>query len=257
MKDLRIVLPAYNEEASIGEVISRVKKACPEAEIIVVDDGSKDRTSAIARGTGVKIISNPINLGKGGATKVGFVHDSHNGINYLAFIDADGTYPPERIPELYDLCKQKGYDIAVGSRLLRKNNGMPRIRRLGNKIFAGLLTFYSGRRTTDTSTGLRVFNVRLLPVIETLPNGLDFDTSMTTRALFGGLAYVEVPIEYNRRAGNSKLSSFKDGYRFLKVIMNAARQHRPMLFYCTLGIPFSLVESLIRVVSAARARDGD
>jgi glycosyltransferase involved in cell wall biosynthesis len=246
MKDLRIVIPAYNEEASIAEVISRVRKACPEAEVIIVDDGSKDRTAEIVGNCGVKVISNHTNLGKGGATKVGFVHNLNNGINYLAFIDADGTYPPERIPELYDLCKQRGYDMAVGSRLVRKNNGMPRIRILGNKIFAGLLTFYSGKRTTDTSTGLRVFNVRLLPMIETLPNGLDFDTSMTTKALFGGLAYVEVPIEYNRRAGTSKLNNLKDGYRFLRVIMNATRQHKPWLFYFTLGIPFLVVNLLVK-----------
>jgi len=246
MKDLRIIIPAYNEEASIGAVIDRVRKACPEAEVVVVNDGSKDRTAEIVRNCGVKVISNHTNLGKGGATKVGFVHDLNNGINYLAFIDADGTYPPERIPELYDLCKQRGYDIAVGSRLIRNNNGMPRIRRLGNKIFADLLTFYSGKRTTDTSTGLRVFNVRLLPVFESLPNGLDFDTSMTTRALFEGLAYTEIPIEYYRRAGTSKLSNFKDGYRFLRVIMNDTRQYKPWLFYFTLGIPFLVVNLLVK-----------
>lgn len=256
MKDLRIVIPAYNEETGIGKVIGRVRKACPEAEVIVVDDGSKDRTAEIVRNYGVKVISNHTNLGKGGATKAGFVHNLNNGINYLAFIDADGTYPPESIPELYDLCKQRGYDIVVGSRLIRKNNGMPRIRRLGNKIFAGLLTFYSGKRTTDTSAGLRVFNVRLLPMIETLPNGLDFDTAMTTKALFGGLAYVEVPIEYNRRAGKSKLSSLKDGYRFLNVIMKATRQHRPWLFYCTLGIPFLMIDLLVKLGLMLRARDG-
>jgi len=254
MKDLRIVIPAYNEEESIAEVISRVRKACPEAEVIVVDDGSKDRTAEIVRNCGVKVISNHTNLGKGGATKVGFVHNLNNGINYLAFIDADGTYPPESIPELYDMCKQRGYDIAVGSRLIRKNNGMPRIRRLGNKIFAGLLTFYSGKRTTDTSTGLRVFNVRLLPVFESLPNGLDFDTAMTTRALFEGPSYVEISIEYNRRAGTSKLNNLKDGYRFLRVIMNATRQHKPILFYCTLGIPYLILDAMVRYMSTRRLR---
>jgi len=254
MKDLRIVIPAYNEEASIAEVISRIRKACPKAEVVVVNDGSKDSTAEIVRNCGVKVISNHTNLGKGGATKAGFVHNLNNGINYLAFIDADGTYPPERIPELYDLCKQKGYDIAVGSRIIRKNNGMPRIRRLGNKIFAGLLTFYSGKRTTDTSTGLRVFNVRLLPMFESLPNGLDFDTSMTTRALFEGLSYTEIPIEYYRRAGTSKLNNFKDGYRFLRVIMNATRQYRPLLFYCTFGIPYLILDAMVRYMSTRRLK---
>ena len=254
MKDLRIVIPALDEESGIGEVIDRALKACPEAEVVVVDDGSKDRTAEIARGKGVKVISNPTNYGKGGATKVGFKYNSRSHINYLAFIDGDNTYPPESLPELYRLCNEEHIEIAVASRFLGKNEGMPRMRRIGNKIFAILLSFYSGRRTTDTSTGMRVFNARLLPVVEPLPNGLDFDTAMTTIALFEGLSYIEIPIEYYDRAGDSKLNNLKDGYRFLKVIMNTTRRHKPLLFYCTLGIPFLLIELLIKVDSTLRTR---
>lgn len=252
MKDLRIVIPAYNEELCIGEVIDRIKKLCPEAEIVVVDDASKDRTAQIAQGKGVKVVSNPTNYGQGGATKVGFKYNLHNNINYLAFIDADNTYPSESLPELYRLCKEEHIEVAVASRFLGKNEGMPWIRKLGNRIFAIMLSFYSGKRTTDTATGLRVFNIRLLPMIETLPNGLDFCTSMTTRALFEGLSYVETPIEYYRRAGTSKLNNFKDGYRFLRVIMQATRQYRPVLFFCTLGIPFLLVDFIVNSISVPR-----
>lgn len=250
MKDLRIVIPAYNEESSIGEVIDRVRKACPKAEVVVVDDGSKDRTAEIARSNGVKVISNPTNYGKGGATKVGFKYNLHSGIKYLAFIDADNTYPPESLPELYRLCKEEHMEVAVASRFLGKNEGMPRMRKIGNKIFAILLSCYSGKQTTDTSTGLRVFSARLLPMVEPLPDGLDFDTAMTTIALFKGLSYTEIPIEYHQRAGESKLNNLKDGYRFLKVIMNTTRQHRPLLFYCTIGIPFMLAEAILRIYTA-------
>ena len=142
MKDLRIVVPAYNEESGIGEVVDRVIKACPEAEVIVVDDGSRDRTAVIVKQKGVKVISNPTNYGKGGATKVGFRYNSRNGINYLAFIDGDNTYPPESLPELYRLCKDEHVEIAVASRFLRKNHGMPRMRKIGNRIFAILLSFF-------------------------------------------------------------------------------------------------------------------
>lgn len=252
MKDLRIVIPALDEESGIGEVIDRVTKACPAAELVVVDDGSRDKTAAIAREKGVEVVSNATNCGKGGATKVGFTHNLHNGVSYLAFIDADNTYPPESLPELYRLCKQEHIELAVASRFLGRNDGMPQMRKIGNKIFAILLSFYSGKRTTDTSTGLRVFSARLLPMVDPLPDGLDFDTAMTTIALFQGLTYAEIPIDYCERSGESKLSNLTDGYRFLKVIMNATRQHRPLLFYCTLGIPFLLVESLIRVFSAVR-----
>lgn len=129
MKDLRIVIPAYNQEESIAEVISRVKKACPEAEVIVVDDGSKDRTAQITRDNGVKVISNSTNLGYGRSLTVGFSYNSGHDyqIMYLAFLDADGTYPVEKIPKLYSLCKARGHDIAVGSLFLGKNEGYQEI----------------------------------------------------------------------------------------------------------------------------------
>ena len=252
MHNLKIVVPAHNEESSIAEVLQRIKRACPEAEITVVDDASTDRTAEIVKGLNINIVSNPKKYGKGGATKVGFLHNLHEGIKYLAFIDADNTYPPERFPDLYRMCKDQQIDLVVGSRFLGKNEGMPRMRKLGNKIFAIMLSFYSNRKTTDTSTGMRILNTDLLGAVTPLPNGLDFDTAMTTWVLFNDLAYAEVPIDYFERSGKSKLSNFKDGYRFLKVIMTATRQHRPILFYFTLGIPFLLLEFTITRIADYR-----
>ncbi len=252
MQDLRIVIPAYNEEAGIAETIDRVKGACPESEIIVVDDASKDTTAQIARGRGVEVISNAANRGKGGATKVGLHHHTNRSITYLAFIDADSTYPPESVPKLYQLCKDDGFQLAIGSRFLSKNRGMPGIRKIGNRLFAIMLSFYSGKRTTDTSTGLRVFNIALLPLLEHTPDGLDFDTAMTAAVLFEGIKYAEIPIEYYARLGNSKLSSLRDGYRFLRVIMNATRKYRPLLFYFTLGIPFLMIDFIVNHLSVPR-----
>ena len=247
MKDLRIVIPAHNEESSIAVVLQRIKGTCPEAEIVVVDDASTDRTAEIVKGLNINIVSNPEKCGKGGATKVGFTHNLHEGIKYLAFIDADNTYPPERFPELYRLCKEQHIDLVVGSRFLGKNEGMPWIRKIGNKIFAVMLSFYSGRKTTDTSTGMRILNTSLLEGVNPLANGLDFDTAMTTWVLFSDLTYAEVPIDYFERSGRSKLNSIKDGYRFLKVIMNATRKYRPLLFYCTLGLPFMVLEYVVKI----------
>lgn len=254
MKDLRVVIPAYNEEKSIGDVIDQVRDACPEAEVVVVDDASKDRTGQIARGRGVTVVRNPINRGKGGATKVGFKYLSGRDIKFYAFIDSDKTYPATNIPELYRLCNTEKADIAVGSRFLCSNQGMPLIRKIGNTIFAKMLSFYTGGRTTDTSTGLRVINDRILDFVDLLPDGLDFDTCMTATALFKELNYHEVPISYRCRVGTSKLNIFKDGYKFLKVIMNATRQYKPFLFYITLGIPFVVVDSVVQLVTLPRRR---
>jgi hypothetical protein len=174
---------------------------------------------------------------------------------YLAFIDADSTYPPESIPKLYQLCKDDGFQLAIGSRFLSKNRGMPGIRKIGNRLFAIMLSFYSGKRTTDTSTGLRVFNIALLPLLEQTPDGLDFDTAMTAAVLFKGIKYAEVPIDYYARVGNSKLSSLRDGYRFLRVIMKATRKYRPLLFYCTLGLPFMFTDYIVKLFTRTKTHN--
>jgi len=258
MKDLRIVIPAYNEESSIGEVIDRVRKACPEAEVLVVDDASKDRTAQIARSSNIKVVSNPTNLGYGAALKAGFRNGVNPGasVKYFAFLDADGTYPPEKIPELYNLCRQKDYDLVVGSRFLGHNVGMPVIRRIGNKIFASLISAYTEKNITDSASGLRVFKASLVPLFHDLPDGLNFTPAMSVNALFAGVTYAETPIEYARRVGNSKLSSIKDGYRFLKVIMDATRKYRPLLFYCTLGLPFMLVDYIVKLFTRTKVQNG-
>jgi len=247
MNDLRIVIPAYNEEAGIAAVVKRVKSACPEAEILVVNDASKDNTAEVAKQAGARVHTNSTNRGKGGATKAGFFHELSDNIKYLAFIDADNTYPPESFPEIYRVCKENNMVMVIGSRFLGKDSKMPKLRSMGNQFFAWLLSFYSRRKTSDTSTGLRVIDRRLLSEMDRFPDGLDFDTSMTTYVLFERLPYAEVAIYYEERKGQSKLSVVKDGYRFLRVIMNATRKYRPVIFYCTIGIPYLIVNAIVKL----------
>nr|QNO53201.1 glycosyltransferase AglJ [Methanosarcinales archaeon ANME-1 ERB6] len=250
--ELRVVIPAYNEESSIGEVIDRTREACKDAEIIVVDDGSKDNTAAIAKRRNVKVISNPTNYGYGKALKIGF--DSKTDyIKYFAFLDADNTYPPEKIPELYNLCKQEnGVDIAVGSRFLGANKGMPIIRKLGNRFFALIVSIYTGKTITDAGSGMRVFKASLLPEFQDLPDGLSFTPGMTVKVLHKGMTYQEIPIEYHERAGESKLSAIKDGYRFFNVISNTVKNHRPIAFFSTIGIPLFVIGVILGVYSVGR-----
>ena len=254
MQDLRIVIPAYNEEAGIKDVIDRVHKVCPEVELIIVNDCSTDKTAQLARDCGAQVIDNPINLNYGGALQVWFSQKAtlERSIKYIAFLDADGTYPPEKIPELYNLCKSGNYDIVVGARFLGHNVGMPIIRRVGNKIFALLILLYTGKKITDSASGLRIFDIALLPWLNDLPNGLNFTPSMSVNALFAGFTYTKIPIDYARRTGNSKLSSIEDGYKFLSVILKATRKYRPLLFYCTLGLPFILVEHIVKIFTRTK-----
>ena len=258
MKDLRIVIPAYNEELTIGEVVDRVKKACPEAEVVVIDNGSHDRTGELARRKNVNVISVSPNVNYGGALKIGFksAFESNSSIKYLAFLDADGTYPPEKIPELYNLCNEGDYDVAVGSRLLGRNEGMPFIRNVGNRLFALLARAYTGRKVSDVGSGLRVFRPLRLAWVQNLSDGMNFTPQMTMKALFEGVAYIEIPVEYDKRESKSNLNIIRDGYRFLRVILTTTKTYRPKRYYLTLGLPFQFTEFIIEKVARSRLGNG-
>ena len=225
MKDLRVVIPAYNEEKGLGLTIDGLRKACPEAEVLVVNDGSTDNTARIAKERRVILVDCATNSGYGHALKVGFAHDTGRKVSYLAFLDGDNTYPSGRLPEMYAAAKEHGFDLVIGSRLHGKSNRMGFTRRIGNTIFAYLVLLSTRRFVSDTASGLRVFRAELAGDFQDLPNGLEFTPAMTTRALLRRYTYMEFPIEYSDRIGESKLRVFKDGFRFLKAIMNEARKH--------------------------------
>jgi len=246
MSDLGIVVPAFNEEASIAETVRSIKKYCAAAKLLVVNDCSTDNTGRIAEANGAQVINNPVNYNYGKGLRVGFKHliESEN-VKYLAFLDADGTYQAEDIPGMYQNIRENDVDMVVGSRLLLKNQGMPPVRKIGNKMFAGLLSFYSKKHMSDIGSGLRIVKSEITPLFENLPNGLNFTPAMSALVAYRDIKFSEVPIQYKLRIGKSKLSSIKDGFRFWKAVMEPTRQYRPCLFYFTLGIPFLIVEKIV------------
>jgi glycosyltransferase involved in cell wall biosynthesis len=238
---LAVIIPAYNEEDGIAEILDRVLSIKPglEAagiagpEVIVVDDGSKDRTPEIVRSySNVRLIRHQKNRGYGGALKTGFANAEGN---LLSFLDADGTYPPEYFPEL---CLQiiNGAEIVVGSRMAGAKSEMPKTRRLGNLIFARLVSVIGNRKVTDSASGMRVFKREALERMYPLPDGLNFTPVMSTRAIHEGLKLVEVPIPYSERLGRSKLSVVKDGVRFLNSIVLTALSYNPVRILGLLGL---------------------
>ena len=181
---LAVVIPAYNEEDGIAEILDRVLSIKPglEAvgvagpEVIVVDDGSKDCTPEIVKSySNVRLIRHQKNRGYGGALKTGFANAEGN---LLSFLDADGTYPPEHFPEL---CKEilSGAEVVVGSRMAGAKSEMPKTRRLGNLIFARLVSIIGNRKVTDSASGMRVFRREALERMYPLPDGLNFTPVMT------------------------------------------------------------------------------
>jgi len=234
MTSLSVVIPAYNEEDGITAIVERVLTARPslkacgvqELEVIVVDDGSQDRTGEIvASNPEVRLVKHEVNRGYGAALKTGFRHARGD---LLAFLDADGTYPPECFPQLCRPILEEGADLVIGSRMTGTKSEMPLVRRAGNTIFAALVSLLGNHRVSDSASGMRVFRQEVLAKLYPLPEGLNFTPVMSTRALHEHIKMVEVPITYSERVGRSKLSVVRDGLRFANSIVWTAMSYNPV-----------------------------
>ncbi|NWG13119.1 MAG: glycosyltransferase family 2 protein [Acidobacteria bacterium] len=239
---LSVVIPALNEEAGIAEIVRRVKATedplkevgLRGVEVIVVDDGSRDRTADIvSRMPGVRLIRHDGNRGYGAAIKTGLRQARGE---LLAFLDADGTYPPERLSDLCVAILRHGADVAVGSRRSGADSRMPPVRRLGNLIWSSLVTVIGHRRCADPASGMRVLRRSALSRLYPLPDGLNFTPVMSTRSMHEGLAVVELPIPYSERRGRSKLSVVRDGTRFLKTILWTSLEYNPVKVLGLVGL---------------------
>ena len=231
---LSIVIPALNEEDGIAAIIERIEAVrahlaevgVVRLEIIVVDDGSHDRTPEIASSyPSVRLIRHATNRGYGAAIKTGFNNASGT---LLAFTDADGTYPPERFPELCRVALAERADVVVGSRRSGEHSEMPRVRRIGNFIWSNLVSIIGNHRVADPASGMRVVRATALRQLYPLPDGLNFTPVMSTRCVHEDLKVVEVAIPYKERLGRSKLSIVKDGSRFLKTILWTSLEYNPV-----------------------------
>jgi len=245
MSILSIVIPAYNEESGIAEIITRVlavreaiqATGLEDLELIVVDDGSQDNTAKITdemtQGSDtLRLIRHPQNKGYGAALKTGF---SQARGELLGFLDADGTYPPEYFPALVKPALN-GSELVIGSRMSGADSQMPVTRRIGNYFFAGLLSVLGFQKITDSASGMRVFHRNILERIYPLPDGLNLTPVMSTRAMHEGIEMVEVPIPYSERLGRSKLSVVRDGSLFLQSILWTALTYNPVRILGAIGL---------------------
>lgn len=254
MNVLSVVIPAYNEEGGIAEIIERVlgipsklkTVGVDELELIVVDDGSRDRTVEIAsRYSEVCLIKHTVNQGYGAALKTGFGQAKGN---LLGFLDADGTYPPEYFPELCQVALTESADMVVGSRMAGADSEMPLVRRIGNFFFANLVSLLSNTRVSDSASGMRVIRREALSRLYPLPDGLNFTPVMSTRALHETIRWREVPIPYKERVGRSKLSVVRDGVRFLQTIVWTALNYNPVRILGGIGLGLGVIAVLLGIV---------
>lgn len=224
-----VVIPALNEEAAVGGTIERTLRAADTirqktpiqiVNVVVVSDGSTDRTVEIARGfADVRVLVFEQNRGYGAAIKAGW---DAAPADLLGFLDADGTCDPEFFVPMIRAVLDQGHDLVLGGRMGRGSK-MPLIRTVGNTLFALLLGYLSRKRVRDTASGMRVVRRSALRHLLPLPDGLHFTPAMSARALMDDeVRIAELDMPYAERVGRSKLRVIRDGFRFLGVILGAA-----------------------------------
>jgi glycosyltransferase involved in cell wall biosynthesis len=222
------VIPAFNEEETIGEVIhetvSSVKDLDLPYEIIVVDDGSTDDTRLVAKACQVTVLSNGGNHGKGHSLRKGFQHSRGH---VIVTIDADGSHLPSEIPKLV-IPVLNGVDLATGSRFLGDGDGWTTdFNMFGNHLLNFVVRITTGKQVSDTLTGFRAFKRSLLKEIGLESQDFGIDAEITVKTLRNGSVFQEIPITCKaRKNGVTKLKRFSDGIRILRAIIQAGLSER-------------------------------
>lgn len=233
---LSVVIPAYNEEGAVRDTVADVRNALePLAipyEIIVVDDGSEDGTRAEAEASGAAVHFNQVNSGYGATLKRGVRAAQHE---YVAILDADGTYPARYLPEMLKMCRDQ--DMVVGDRGAAMKN-VPLLRRPAKKFLFAFASFLAERRIPDLNSGLRVFRKsELIPFLPLLPQNFSFTTTITLCMSANGKRMIYTPIEYGKRVGKSKIRPF-DFVNFIILILRIATLFNPLRVFIPLGLAF-------------------
>jgi len=218
-----VIIPAYNEEKTIGNIIGETTQIMDALglpyEIIVVDDGSTDRTKEIASTYKVAVLSNGKNRGKGYTLRKGFQHAQGN---LIVTIDADGSHNPKEIPDLIEPLFN-GSDITTGSRFLGQGKKYTsKLHTVGNHLINVTIMVLTKRKITDSQTGLRAFKKEFLEKICLESRGYEIETEITVKGLKNGFTLQEIPISCERRKYSvSKLKVLSDGITIFKTILKS------------------------------------
>jgi len=228
-----VLLPCFNEEAAIGATVRGFREALPSATLYVYDNNSRDRTCEVAAEAGA-IVRTERQQGKGHVVRRMFAD-----IDADVYVMADGdlTYDPKAAPAMVGMLLADQLDMVVGTRRHEEKDAYRGGHVLGNKVFTGLLSSLFGRSFSDIFSGYRVFSRRFVKSFPVLSEGFEIETEMSVHALELRMPVGEVETAYGARleGSHSKLSTYGDGWRILKTIVNLYRVERPVLFYGSIG----------------------
>lgn len=249
---ISIIIPAFNEAETIGDLLGRVqavmKKERRSFEILVISDGSTDRTAEVARAGGARVLEHPYNIGNGAALKTGIRH-ARGGL--LLTMDGDGQHDPVDIPKLLEPIGT--YDMVVGSRNRQSETVLHRD--LANGLYNALAGYISGRKIEDLTSGFRAVKAHIArQFVYLLPNTFSYPTTLTLSIVRAGYSLGYIPIRFARRGGTSKskIRPLRDGLRFLMIILKISVFYAPLkifvplsLFVFFLGVLYGAVRVLV------------
>lgn len=257
MDKIAILIPCYNEEATIEKVVKDYHEYLPEAKIYVYDNNSSDHTAEIACKAGA-VVRHEHRQGKGNVIRTMFRDVEAE--CYL-MIDGDDTYPAENAQEMVDKILNENYDMVIGDRLSSTyfNENKRPFHNTGNVLVKKLVNQFFKGSVTDIMTGYRAFSRLFVKSFPVLSKGFEIETEMTIHALDKNFSIISVPVGYrDRPAGStSKLNTFSDGFKVLKTIAMLLKDYQPLPFFGMAAIVFSIISIILAIpVLTEYARTG-
>jgi glycosyltransferase involved in cell wall biosynthesis len=232
--NIAVLIPCYNEEAAIHDAVTGFKTMLPAARIYVYDNNSQDRTSEIARAAGAIVRNEPLQ-GKGNVVRRMF---SDVEADIYILVDGDNTYEAAAAPRLVEALIDQRLDMITGSRVTDIAKAYRPGHKFGNWMLTSLVAYFFGRRTRDMLSGYRVFSRRFIKSFPALSRGFEIETELTVHALELRMPIADIETVYiDRRPGSeSKLSTYRDGLRILRMIVNLVKEERPFQFFAFVSV---------------------